>query len=178
MFGQDGELPCFFGGQLDAACQGAAEAAYNQRREQDAYGKPSSRVAHDFNIPLVAIGGNLDRWRFRGTGATATSFATLGTYDRSKSRRSSEPMPGGGVVPVPPSRVRVNPDAPNVVAHELPTEDGTSLLVADAGAEMPAEILHRRMEPRFSSERSWIESGQHPSTVYGFVRKLQGHLPL
>jgi PAS domain S-box-containing protein len=87
-------------------------------------------------------------------------------------------MPGGGVVTVSTSRARLGPDAPEVVAHELPAGDYASLVVADAGVGMPPEVLERATEPFFSTKDKGIGSGLGLSTVHGFARQSGGHLQL
>jgi signal transduction histidine kinase len=87
-------------------------------------------------------------------------------------------MPGGGAVTLATSRVQLGPDAPEVVAHEVPAGEYVSLVVADAGAGMPPEVLDRATEPFFTTKDGGARSGLGLSTVHGFVHQSQGHLLL
>jgi signal transduction histidine kinase len=60
-------------------------------------------------------------------------------------------MPQGGVVTVTTGRLRLGPEAPEVVAGEVPAGDYVSLIVADAGAGTPPEVLDRATEPFFTT---------------------------
>jgi PAS domain S-box-containing protein len=87
-------------------------------------------------------------------------------------------MPAGGTVTVATGPVRLGPDAPEVASGEVPAGEYASLVVADAGAGMPPEVLRRATEPFFTTKGDGAGSGLGLSTVYGFAQQSQGHLLL
>ncbi|MBD0271894.1 MAG: PAS domain-containing protein [Acetobacteraceae bacterium] len=87
-------------------------------------------------------------------------------------------MPGGGTVTIATGSVRLGPEAPEVAAGEVPAGEYVSLVVADAGAGMPPEVLRRATEPFFTTKGDGAGSGLGLSTVYGFAHQSQGHLQL
>ncbi len=87
-------------------------------------------------------------------------------------------MPGGGVVTVTTGPARLEREAPEVVAGEVPPGDYLSLVVADAGMGMPPEVLDRAIEPFFTTKDNGPGSGLGLSAVYGFAQQSRGHLLL
>ena len=84
-------------------------------------------------------------------------------------------VPQGGVVTVMTGRLRLGPEAPEVVAGEVPAGDYVSSVVADAGAGMPPEVLDRATEPFFTTKDNGPGSGLVLSTVHRFAQQSRGH---
>jgi two-component system cell cycle sensor histidine kinase/response regulator CckA len=83
-------------------------------------------------------------------------------------------MPGGGVVTISTSAVRVDGRGPLALANVLPGEY-TRLDVRDTGAGMDAETQARVFEP-FATTSGLEGAGLGLSAVYGFVTRSGGHV--
>ena len=155
--------------------------AFSRRQQLD-------RRTVDLNALVAASGGLADRTLGPGIRLDVRLGRDLGACIADPGQievalvnlllNARDAMPGGGTVTVATDRVRLGPDAPEVAAGEVPAGEYVSLVVADAGAGMPPEVLRRATEPFFTTKGDGAGSGLGLSTVYGFAQQSQGHLLL
>jgi signal transduction histidine kinase len=86
-------------------------------------------------------------------------------------------MPHGGELTMEPANLYLNADAAAAYG-ELDDGDFVVLSVTDTGVGMSEAVLHRAIEPFFTTKPPSAGSGLGLSMVYGFAKQSGGHLDI
>ncbi|MBB3693604.1 response regulator [Sphingomonas sp. BK580] len=84
-------------------------------------------------------------------------------------------MPGGGTLRVETANVTVDDEA-SAARERIAAGDYTVLTVSDTGTGIPADLLHRVIDPFFTTKEVGKGSGLGLSQVHGFLRQSNGYL--
>lgn len=143
-------------------------------------------------LDVAAIVGELERMLSRTIGEHITLITALADEsspiqaDRAQVEQvvmnlvvnARDAMPDGGTLTISTANVTLDKDSLKTRAGPAQPGDYLCLAVSDTGIGMPADVVAKAFEPFFTTKPKGSGTGLGLATVYGVLRKAQGHVQI